>query len=244
MKIAICDDLADERIMIMEHLNQYFSEPTLMEFGSGNDLVNAHEIKHFDLILLDMLMPGLNGIETAEKIRVFDKQTPIVFVTTTEDFAVQSYRVLAFDYLLKPVTPEAMKQCLSRFDKIVPDMRTLSIDYMGVTTDILYGNIIYLESAMRKVTFNLSGKKHVTITAKLEEFMKLTDEPYFCRCHKSFLVNLNYVSSISGEEFYLTDGTKLKISRAFLSGAKKAYFDYVFGKGGMQENIYNINSKI
>lgn len=56
-------------------------------------------------------MPGLNGIQTAEKILAFDERTPIIFVTTTEDFALQSYRVLAFDYLLKPVTAEAMAQC-------------------------------------------------------------------------------------------------------------------------------------
>lgn len=234
MNIAICDDLECERTAIAKHLGTYFSEPSLWQYGEGAELVRAHKEKQFDLILLDMLMPGLNGIETAEQIRAFDQRTPIVFVTTTEDFAVQSYRVLAFDYLLKPVTEEAMTECLDRFIRLVPDKRFITIDYRGVRTDILLGNIVYLESELRKVIIHLSGNKRITITAKLEEFMNLSAEPDFCRCHKSFLVNLNYVHAISGEDFCLSDGTTLRISRTFSSAAKKTYFDYVFGKGSVQ----------
>lgn len=233
MNIAICDDLAEERTDMAEYLHTYFSDPKLSEFADGAELVHAHKKKPFDLILLDMLMPGLNGIETAERIRAFDEQTPIVFVTTTEDFAVPSYRVLAFDYLLKPVTTQAMEQCLSRFTKLVPDKRFISVDYMGVRTDILLGNIVYLESELRKVVFHLSGGKRILLTAKLEDYLELTAEPDFCRCHKSFLVNLNYVDAVSGEEFCLTDGGLIRISRRFLNTAKKAYFDYVFGKTGV-----------
>lgn len=232
MNIAICDDLSEERTTIAKHLRTYFSEPHLSEYASGADLVCAHEKNRFDLILLDMLMPGLNGIQTAEKIRAFDEKTPIIFATTTEDFALQSYRVLAFDYLLKPVTVEAMADCLSRFTKLTPDKRFISVDYMGVRTDILLSNIVYLESELRKVIFHLSGGKSIVLTAKLEDFLKLTAEPDFCRCHKSFLVNLGYVDAISGEDFCLSDGRLLRISRTFLPDAKKAYFDYVFGKGG------------
>lgn len=237
MNIAICDDLACERTIIAKHLHTYFSKPNVSEYASGEGLACAHQKEQFDLILLDMLMPGLNGIQTAEKIRTFDERTPIVFITTTEDFAVQSYRVLALDYLLKPITKEAMAQCLSRFTKLVPDRRFLSVNYRGVQTDILLGNIIYIESELRKVIFHLLGEKRITITAKLDDFLKLTTEPDFCRCHKSFLVNLSYVDAISGENFCLYDGTLIRISRTFLNGAKKTYFDYVFGKGGTQNEI-------
>lgn len=232
MNIAICDDLSEERAAIAGHLHTYFSELNLSEYAGGAELVCAHQEKRFDLIVLDMLMPGMNGIETAEKIRAFDEKTPIVFATTTEDFALQSYRVLAFDYLLKPVTAQAMEQCLSRFTKLAPDKRFISVDYMGVRTDILLGNIVYLESELRKVVFHLSGGKSIALTAKLEDFLNLTAEPDFCRCHKSFLVNLGYVDAISGEDFCLSDGSLLRISRTFLPDTKKAYFDYVFGKNG------------
>lgn len=232
MNIAICDDLKEERATIASHAQSYFSNGNICEYDGGADLIFAHEKNRFDLILLDMLMPGLNGIETAEKIRAFDEQIPIIFITTTDDFAVQSYRVLAFDYLLKPVTAETMANCLSRFTKLVPDKRFLSVNYMGVNTDILLSNIVYLESALRKIIFHLPGGKNISLTGKLEEFMTLCDEPDFCRCHKSFIANLSYVEAISGEDFCLSDGTLLRISRTFLNSAKKTYFDYVFGKNG------------
>lgn len=230
MNIAICDDLEEERAAIASHVHNYFSKANLSEYAGGADLVSAHEKKKFDLILLDMLMPELNGIETAEKIRVFDEQTPIIFITTTEDFAVPSYRVLAFDYLLKPVTAQTIASCLSRFTKLKPDKRFITINYMGVRTDVLLSNIVYLESSLRKVFFHLSGGKIISLTAKLETFMDLCLEPDFCQCHKSFLVNLSCVDAISGDDFCLTDGTHLRISRTFLSIAKKSYFDYIFGK--------------
>lgn len=230
MNIAICDDLKEDRAAIAKHLCDYFSNPKLTEFECGAELVRAHEQSRFDLILLDMLMPGLNGIQTAEKIRAFDEDTPIIFATTTEEFAAQSYRVLAFDYLLKPVMAETMSQCLSRFTKLVPDRRFISVDYMGVRTDILLENIVYLESELRKVIFHLAGGARVAVTAKLEEFLSLCDEPDFCRCHKSFLVNLGFVNAISGEDFCLCDDTRVRISRTFSGSAKKTYFDYVFGK--------------
>lgn len=237
MKIAICDDFEEERSAIALHVQSYFSKASLSEFANGVKLVEAHEKNKFDLILLDMIMPVLNGIETAERIRAFDEVTPIIFVTTTEDFAVQSYHVLAFDYLLKPVTSQTMANCLSRFTKLVPDKRFISIEYVGVHTDILLSNIIYLESALRKVTFHLSGGKKISITAKLEDYLKLCDEPDFCRCHKSFIVNFSYVDTVSREDFCLSEGTILRISRTHLNNAKKSYFDYIFGRSSHQRSI-------
>ncbi|MEG1775183.1 MAG: LytTR family DNA-binding domain-containing protein [Clostridia bacterium] len=230
MNIAVCDDLEDERRSLIGHLHAYFNSATVREFENGAELVAAHAKERFDLMLLDMLMPGLNGIETAEKIRAFDDQTPIVFVTSTEDFALQSYRVLAFDYLLKPVTTDAMQRCLARFVKYTPDQRFLTVDYLGVRTDILLCNIIYLESDLRKVHLILSGSKTLSLTAKLDRFFSLTAEPDFCRCHKSFIVNLNHVEAIEGENFRMTDGSMIRISRTYLNDAKKAYFRYAFGK--------------
>lgn len=232
MNVAICDDSIGERAIIVEHLHTYFPELSISEYSNGADLVHAHKSKPFTLVFLDVLMPGLNGIETAERIRVFDKNTPIIFVTTTEEFAVQSYRVAAFDYLVKPVTAEAMEQCLIRFTKLTPDKRSISVGYRGVRTNILLKNIMYLESELRKVIIHLFGGKELRITAKLGDFTELLEEIDFCRCHKSFIINLNAVETISSEGFCLSDGRRLRISRTFSSSAKKAYFDYVFGKGG------------
>lgn len=233
MNIAICDDVTNDREKTAKQLNNYFVNPTVSEFTNGEELLSAHETRQFDLIFLDILMPGINGIETAEKIRVFDEKTPIVFITSSEEFAVQSYRVFAFDYFIKPVSQEAMNCCLSRFTKLIPDIRYINVEYMSIRTNVLLKNIMYLESQLRKVIFHLVDGEDIVLTGKMEDFLELTMELDFCRCHKSFIVNLNYVDSLHGEDFYLSNGNLLRISRSFSNEAKKAYFDYIFGKSGL-----------
>lgn len=232
MKIAICDDIESECDVIAGFVSTYLDDAVLLKYTDANSLVKEHTLQRFDLIFLDMLMPIMGGIETAEKIRAFDEQTPIVFATITEEFAIQSYRVLAFDYLLKPVTEEAIKRCLTRFKKGRPDMRVVTIEYLGISTNILLSNILYFESELRKVNFYLHEGKKITIKAKLDDFHEIMIEQDFCRCHKSYVVNLNYASSILGEAFYLMDGREIKISRSFLREAKKKYFNYVFCQSG------------
>lgn len=115
MNIAICDDFAYDRTSLAKHVTSYLENTVIWEYEDGLQLVEAHKQVQFDLILLDMLMPIISGIKTAEQIRQFDNKTPIVFVTTTKEFAVQSYHVLAFDYILKPVTDSDISRCFSRF---------------------------------------------------------------------------------------------------------------------------------
>lgn len=140
--------------------------------------------------------------------------------------------MLAFDYLLKPVTDEAIKCCIDRFKKKRPDNRVVTIRYLGVRTNILLSNILYFESELRKVNFYLLEGKKITIKAKLDDFREIMLEQDFCRCHKSYVVNMTYVSSILSDEFHLTDGKEIKISRSFLHEAKQKYFNYVFGQRG------------
>ncbi|MEG2381381.1 MAG: response regulator [Oscillospiraceae bacterium] len=115
MKIAICDDLAQEREKLKESLSCFLKNSSVAEFENGNDLIEAHKKVKFDFIFLDILMPEINGIDTAAKIRESDTETPIVFVSTSEEFGVLSYRVLAFDYILKPIDKNRLHETLKRF---------------------------------------------------------------------------------------------------------------------------------
>ncbi|MEG1873969.1 MAG: LytTR family DNA-binding domain-containing protein [Angelakisella sp.] len=231
MKIAICDAFEEERAVIKAYLQAYFASVDVWEYDNGGDLVHAHEKNRFSLIVLDMLLPDQSGMESAAEIRTFDEETPIAFVTDTEEFAMQSYSVEALDYLLKPIRAETMMRCLDRFIKRSPDQRFVSVKYMGVRVDILLSKIVFLESELHRVILHLSDNKTIVLTAKMEDFAELMSEPDFCRCHKSFLVNLNYVDGLSDESLHLRNGTDIRISRTFADTAKAAYYDYAFGKG-------------
>lgn len=230
MRIAICDDEKQERKKTIETVKSVADDFSVNEFDCGEELLKSHSILPFDLIILDILMPGLNGIETAQKLRKTDKTTPVVFLSTSEEFGVLSYRVLAFDYLLKPIDKNLFKVCFERLSRKKKDDFSLTVTYLQTETKILLSNIQCLESNLRKVVFTLSGNKQIEIVGKLTDYEDYLTAHGFCRCHKSYLVNIKHIDAIENNTFYLTCGKAVKISRSFLQSAKKAYFDYVFSQ--------------
>lgn len=230
MRIAICDDLRQERQKLIDALNFVVRNISVSEFEDGNELLQSHEREPFDVIFLDILMPKISGIDTAAVLRKTDTKTPVVFVSASEEFGVQSYRVIAFDYLLKPIDKAQLKTCMKRLlEQREKTRHFLTVTYSGTETKILLANIQFLESNLRKVSITLSENREIEITGKLTDFEEYLLKRGFCRCHKSFLVNIEHIDRIEDNMFYLTGGQAVKISRTYLHDAKKAYFDYVFG---------------
>lgn len=229
MRIAVCDDLNTDRQLVIDMLNSMLKNFSVETFSNGNDLLEKHALAPYDLIISDILMPDISGIEMAAELRRTDIKTPIVFMSTSEEFGVQSYRVLAFDYLLKPIDIGQFNACLKRLiSQREKKRRYIKVTYLGTETSILLSNIHYLESNLRKVIFGLPEGREITVNGKLSDFEPALIEHGFCRCHKSYLVNLEHIDRIEDDMFYLTCGKTVNISRAYKSSAKKAYFDYVF----------------
>lgn len=234
MRIAVCDDIDQECSNICTHIKKYIFDVQTTVYDNGNILICDHMNHRFDLIILDVIMPEIDGLEVAKKIRKFDKKTPIVFITSSEEFAVQSYQVLAFDYILKPIEENQIKRCIDRFLAMKTNDHVITVGYSGVDTKIRISNIIYIESRLHNVIFHISGNRSLEITAKLSDFENLTEKYSLCRCHKSYIVNIANVNKISGEVFTMVDGAVIKISRSYYPNAKKAYFDFVFGGDGIE----------
>ncbi|MBO5278753.1 MAG: response regulator transcription factor [Lachnospiraceae bacterium] len=229
MRIAICDNLKSERQKAIEALNSVIKNFSVNEFDNGSELLESHALHPYDLIILDILMPKINGIDTAVSLRKNDTKTPIIFMSTSEEFGVQSYRVLAFDYLLKPIDKDQLKACMKRLlSQREKKKQYITVTYSGVETNILLSNIQCLESNLRKVIFTLSENREIKIIGKLTDFEQFLLKHGFCRCHKSYLVNIEHIDRIDDNMFYLTGGKTIKISRTYLQSAKKAYFDYIF----------------
>ena len=228
MRIAICDDQQSERQKTIDALSGIITNFSAAEFDDGNELLKSHALVPYDLIILDILMPKISGIDTAAILRKTDTKTPVIFISTSEEFGVQSYRVLAFDYILKPIDTAQLKSCMKRLFFDYRKKQYITITYSGTETNVLLSNIQCLESNLRKVVFTLSENREIEIVGKLADYEKVLLGHGFCRCHKSYLVNIEHIDSIDGDIFHLTCGKNVKISRAYLQSAKKAYFDYVF----------------
>lgn len=173
-------------------------------------------------------MPEISGIDTAAVLRKTDTKTPVIFVSTSEEFGVQSYRVLAFDYLLKPVDKVQLRTCIKRLLSQQEKKPCITIHFSGIETKISMSNIQCLESNLRKVIFTLSGNREIEVIGKLTDFEEVLLAHGFFRCHKSYLVNLEHIDRMDDNAFYLKCGKVVRISRAYQQSAKKAYFDYIF----------------
>lgn len=119
LQIAVCDDNIDELSNMVQLINQYRLSKNInldyAAFSNGFELVSALEKgKRFDIYCLDIIMPGYTGIDVANEIRSFDKNAPILFFTSSSEFALESYSVKAINYVLKPISKEKLSSLLMK----------------------------------------------------------------------------------------------------------------------------------
>lgn len=240
MKIVICDDdsaeLLKDKNAIIELITsvQYKHEISLDTFSSGDALLKSIE-KHgsYDILILDIMMPGMSGIELAEEIRRSNNNCKIIFLTSSQEFALYSYKVKSFYYLLKPFSRIELNSIISEAINEMGEEKSKSIvlkEKRKLTRVQIY-RIIYIESVKHTINFHLNNNEVISSSGTLTEFSDiLLSAKQFIQCHKSFIVNMNYVSNISNKDFTLEDKTLIPISRQLYINVKNKYLDYFLEK--------------
>lgn len=220
MTIGLCDDETDELAALRRLVedfgqNRHVPFETLC-FSSGEAILAAiGGGQNFDIIFLDIYMGGTDGIAVAREIRQRDAKCVIVFETSSRERALEGYGVRALQYLLKPLTAEAVTETLlEALERLAPqkEERFLQIKNRQGNYRIALGDIRYAESAARIITVHLRDENPVAYYDKLDNFQRLCDDRRFVRCHKSFLVNLDHVHAIVNNEIVMNDGETIHIS--------------------------------
>ena len=230
--IAICDD---EQYMV-EQLASYLSEirsPKLplesIPFFNGWDLVHQYEQqRRFDIIILDMMMKPLNGIETAKLIRAYDSEVPIFIVTATPEYAMDGYKVNAHRYILKPLDKAYFQ---SEVKNVLTSLARKQTKYFSFTNErglskVKMADIYYFESIMRTMSICYKGNK-VDFTGKISDLEEALADKGFVRIHKSYLVNLEYVRNIFKETVTLENGEELPLSRHKSKALREQFLQYL-----------------
>lgn len=237
LRIAICDDMPEFLQKTSDLICRWQNRPeffTVETFSDGDSLIAAHAGKPFDILFLDVVMPLLNGIETAREIRQTDRSVKIVFLTSSAEFAVESYTVKADNYLLKPVSPEALYRCL---DELQSDIRENSRYIIAKSATsvhrIPFPDIEHIEAQNKQVLFFLANGSTVSSTEplySLENKLLLSDG--FFKCHRSYIVNFQRIATYTPKEIRMRSGCRIPISRSCQKEFELAYFEYLFGKAG------------
>ena len=236
IRVAICDDEQKTLQCLKEAVARYGKRKNLdlaVElFASARDLEAQIETRPFQIYILDMLMPQMNGIELGQSVRKADAQAVIIYLTSTMDFAYQAFGVFAQRYLLKPLKEpelyEAMDFAAANIHKL---HMALNVNTSDGIQRVFYHEIEYVENAARALhIFATDGKEIVSrlLRRSFENDMEcLLQSREFIQTHKSFIVNLNYVKLYSQGQITMRSGAQIPVSKSRQSETKRAYLQYI-----------------
>lgn len=233
IRIAITDDSGKEREQIRNMLDIYFPDSETAEFSGGEELLEHFSGDAYDIIFLDIFMGGINGMETAKKLRAYDDNVKIIFVTTSTDFALESYDVYAYGYLVKPIQEEKFIKLINKLkaEMSVNEEKYYIIKNSQTIRKISYNDIEYIESLNTKLYINLTDGERVVIYDKLSNAEEELDGR-FLRCHQSYLVNMDYIADMP-EDFIMNSGKTVPVRVRSRRQMKDTYHDY-FIKNAMK----------
>ena len=239
MQIAVCDDEKEIRELFAEKIEKLYPEAELSLYRSGEDLLLSD--KDPDILLLDIQMPGKNGMETAEELRRKKKETIIIFVTALDDFVFQAFDVGAFHYLVKPFDDRKFTEVLHNAVKQFEDRKkledagrkrekpSLMITTGGEHITVNLEDIIYAEVYDRKVILH-TVDADIEYYGKMKELEEKTGDEFY-RTHRSYLVNFEFIRKYDATTVYLKKGQAL-ISKQNYGEFVKSYLRYNQRKRG------------
>lgn len=234
MRIAVCDD--DEREI--NHLSELITEYQLSRgvsldchfFYNSVDFLCDVKCGEYDLVLLDVVMPGISGIKAAQELREKDKNVKLIFISLSPEFAVESYSVDAYHYLLKPIDADALFSLLDKAGKAlsIQEEQGFALKNREGVVRLSFAEIEFVEVINKKVSFHLTDGVIREVTAALADIEgELLTRQEFIKTHRSYIVNLNCVQSVGGNCAVTKRGHSIPVSRQRHNRVQNAYMNFL-----------------
>lgn len=236
MYIAVCDNQPEEVTHITALLHTWQEARSISirwkTFQNASDLLDAAKKEAFTLYLLDVLMPGINGMAAAKEIRSLDESAAIVFLTTSPSFAYESYSVHALQYILKPITAELLFPILDKLSlQEQKPQEGLTLKIKTTLVRIPFSHLAYVEVNSKHLYFNLTNGQVREVFGSLKEYeAQLLSRPEFMRIHRSYIVNMLQAEELSPAGLRTFSGKNLPVSRLLYAQLQKDYMDLLFSE--------------
>lgn len=240
INVALCEDCMPEGVVLAKMLDSYRSQRPDIEmeytlFHNAEELLHAFRGgQSFKLLLLDILMPGIDGLRLSRELREAGFTGGIIFITATRDYAYEAFGVNAMDYLLKPVKEEAFFQALDHAAKTLTQRESERYAMVHMTSGdrmVRFREIVCVEVRGHTHNYYLENGEMLKTKVLRVSFSTaaadLIADPRFIQPHQSFLVNADFVSSISKKKFILRNSMEVPISRLRYTQTKAAYMQYL-----------------
>ena len=234
MRIAIIDDLLTDLEYLRSNVCRWADEhavpliPGPALFENGETFLEQFQKDRYDIIFLDIFMEGMNGMDTARRIRECDDACRLVFTTTSAEYAVDSNEVDSSYYLVKPYSYEKLSLALDRCSAAFLEQgQFIIVPDRGTDRKLFLHPITWTEYADRRILVHMRDGTTLTVSMNQGEFAEqLLKYPYFCDCMKGILVNFEAVVKLYSDHFLLKDGTLVPISRLKYRNVREQFSDY------------------
>ena len=236
-RIALCDDVAAELNRVEALLAAYGREKrnekyVIDRYESGEALLAAVSKKREspDILLLDIFMSGKTGLEAAFELRRLGVKAPIIFLTTSPEYALEAYEVDALQYIVKPVKKEkffhAMDIAFEALQKAAADFVVIRV--AGGIRQFSPAALVYCETQKNYQVIHLEEMDLRVRMTGGELYGILERFPQFCRCGSSFILNMQHIAVVEKEEIHMDNGSRIYIPKNKIAEFRKAYFSYYF----------------
>ncbi|KAB8287293.1 DNA-binding response regulator [Bifidobacterium ramosum] len=233
IRIGVVEDDPSACQRVLDYLNQYQSETgerfVVSVFDDGAQIAEQYA-PVYDILLLDIEMRHMDGMEAARRIRERDDSVIIVFITAAPQYAITGYQVGALSYMLKPVPYFAFKQEIKRSIDTVRRRAddAILIDVGGRQQRLELADVVYLESIRHTIIIHLLGGS-MSVSGTLKDFeTRLTGHDFF-RSNSCYLVNLRHVTGVADQDCIMSNGERLRVSRPRKKAFLTALTDYMGG---------------
>ena len=234
MKVAIIDDEQDALDILQGYLERFSEErkcriETVL-FHSGDEIVKDYR-PAYDVLIFDVSMPGISGLDAAREIRRKDRGVTILFITSMAQYAIEGYDVEAVDYVLKPVTyPDfsmKMRKAMRRISKRENAM--IRLETADGIRLVRVSEILYTEVFGHLLVYHAQGKEEYRVKGSIRDAESLLVPYDFVRIHKSYLASLRHVKEVRAAEIVVGD-TALPLGRAYKKGFMQEFMRYIQGE--------------
>lgn len=243
LQIAICDDNEKELSILTELTRQFLKHnkifAELVEFSHPDVLLSSCESCRFHLYILDIVMPMVDGISLGKEIRRLDREAQIIYATTEPQFALQAFAANPINFLVKPVSQQALFSTLTlALSKVEAEDETITVKTKEGIFVVSVRSILCCEYKGRGVTYLLiSGEKLHSLSSTqsfTEQIASLLSRPDFLQPHISFTVNLHHVEQLTREEMILRGGISVPVSKKQYTAVRDKCLDYRLAREGQK----------
>jgi DNA-binding LytR/AlgR family response regulator len=230
VRLAIVEDEQPQRLLIQTYIDQFSSETgytiRYSFFEDGTD-ISARYKNNFDILLMDIQMPRMDGLKAAEIIRQRDKNVIIIFITNLAQYAIEGYSVNAMNFLVKPVSygffADKLRRAVEHVEKQWPKFIQIKTDHGLVR--LRDTEILYAEMNNRKLLIVTRDREYRCRTS-VQDIERALNSKSFFRCHIGFLINLRYVKQVE-HNFVMVESHRLPVSRHKKKELLNAFTNYL-----------------